>query len=48
VPVSSLFKTSKEVSDTTIELASKIDSLSDEQQTLIKSMVNSLSDKSNQ
>ena len=48
VPVSSLFKTSKEVSDTTIELASKIDSLSDEQQTLIKSMVNSLSDKPNQ
>jgi transcriptional regulator with XRE-family HTH domain len=48
VPVSSLFKTSKEVSDTTIELASKIDSLSDEQQTLIKSMVNSLSNNPNQ
>jgi|TARA_B110000259_G_C13948510_1_gene375752 transcriptional regulator with XRE-family HTH domain len=48
VPVSSLFKTSKEVSDTTIELANKIDSLSDEQQTLIKSMVNSLSNNPNQ
>jgi transcriptional regulator with XRE-family HTH domain len=48
VPVSSLFKTSKEVSDTTIELANKIDSLSDEQQTLIKSMVNSLYNKPNQ
>jgi transcriptional regulator with XRE-family HTH domain len=48
VPVSSLFKTSKEVSNTTIELANKIDSLSDEQQTLIKSMVNSLSNNPNQ
>jgi transcriptional regulator with XRE-family HTH domain len=47
VSVSSLFKTSKEVSDTAIELANKIDALSDEQQTLIKTMVNSLSNKPN-
>ena len=47
VSVSSLFKTSKEVSDTAIELANKIDALSDEQQTLIKTMVHSLSNKPN-